>query len=81
MNGKPLWNGKPKGTRGSICVKPEILPENEKICKYLKTDNSKTWKQSEVHIEVKRNCTGTPLKHNSCFGVLQGKDCEHSCMK
>lgn len=74
MNGKAFWEL--KGTKGSICVKPAILPENGKICKYTKKDNANSWKQAEIGIEVKKDCKGSPMKSNSCFGVLKKKDCK-----
>lgn len=59
-----------------FCVQPAKLPENEKICRYLKSENMDIWKDIEIDVIVKSSCeSGTPLVPHKCFGILTAQDC------
>ncbi len=62
----------------AFCVEPAKLPENEKICRYLRSENEKIWRDNEVEVVVKGKCDAhaTPLMPHKCFGLLTNKDCK-----
>ncbi|CAL8148015.1 unnamed protein product [Orchesella dallaii] len=72
-----------KGRNGkqAFCLEPADAPENEKICRYLKSENTNVWNDPEIEVFVRPKCDGTPITPHKCFGVLTAHDseCQLSC--
>lgn len=62
----------------AICIEPTRRPEQEKICRFMKSENVGLWPEGDVEIIVApKKCDEgkKPMTPHKCFGVLKSSDC------